>query len=136
MSEAEQIKLLLDALIHFKSQITTATFSNMGFFVITLGWLLTSGESRKFLANHKVCTNMFIILLSGVCFGFIIFTAKIYMNTLNIANTLIGFEGVEESLYEHYMINIVQVIIYDIFEILVYFMVVRVLLSIKKTQPS
>lgn len=136
MENSEQVILLIDALIYFKDQITSAGFTSVGFLVITLGWLLTSSDSRKFLSNHNSCTNILILLICGIFIGFVFLTAFLFQNSITIAKTLEGFPGINSNLYQHYIINIKQVIFFDFFQFLVCTMIVRVSFSLKKKQLS
>lgn len=136
MANAEQIGLLIEALIYFKDQITSAGFTSIGFLVITLGWLLTSNDTRKFLSNHISCTNILILLICGIFVGFAFLTAMLYQNSIVIAGTLEGFQEIDSNLYQHYIINLKQVIFFDFFQFLVCAMIVRVAISLKKQQLS
>jgi hypothetical protein len=123
-------KILIEALIYFKDQITTAAFSNMTLLVVTLGWLITSESARKFLNTHKICINYFIALIIGIFVGFVVFTYILYGNSCKIYDTL-KESGIGKEFFQHYAINYWQIVFYIIFELLVCMMIIRALFSIK-----
>ena len=63
MEQIEQLKLLLEGLNAIRQEFITDNLKVYGFFLLIIGWLISSEKTRAYLSNHKQVKPYAIIVL-------------------------------------------------------------------------
>ncbi|MBI5825480.1 MAG: hypothetical protein HZB18_15735 [Chloroflexi bacterium] len=103
MDDKDKINTLLNALIFFRSQYLSASYSTMGFTIIAAGWLVTSRSARVFLNSHRWLglSSIFMIILTYI--GYWKLSLGVQAISQGIADKLSKFVDAS-GMYEHYII--------------------------------
>jgi hypothetical protein len=105
MTDSEKITTLLNALIFFRSQYLSSSYSTMGFTFIVAGWLITSGSARVFLHSHRWLglSSIFVAILAYI--GYWKLSLGVQAISQGIADQLSQFVDAT-GMYEHYTITL------------------------------
>ena len=104
MDDKDKFNALLNALIFFRSQYLSNSYSSMGFTVIAAGWLITSRSARVFLNSHRWLglSSIFLMILTYI--GYWKLSLGVQAISQGIADKLSKLVDAP-GLYEHYTIT-------------------------------
>lgn len=110
-SDSEKLKILVAALERYQANYNTSAYSTMGFWLLGLGWLMTSEPARELMVDD-------ILTISAICFvwlNWVLFSYASY-RVYKISNKL--FQRLENweyanGTFEHAKMPLVVMVIYS-----------------------
>lgn len=81
---SEKLKILIAALERYQANYNTSAYSTMGFWLLGLGWLLTSTNTRDIIGDQKYLPEAAIafIWINWVLFSYASYRLFVVANTL------------------------------------------------------
>jgi len=127
MTETQKILELLKALNQYNEQFVSCSYSTMGFYLLVLGWLITSKSARSFICQHKKLTVVASVFLLLMLVGYIFMSFRCLNESRSLYEQLTGFDGTDGPLFEHDRLTMIGVSIFCLFHALVCFLVLYML---------
>ncbi|MGY3571985.1 hypothetical protein [Vibrio paucivorans] len=73
--DSDRLKILIAALERYQANYNTSAYSTMGFWLVGVGWLLTSESAREFIFLHE---NIKFASIAFIWINWILFTYASY----------------------------------------------------------
>ncbi|MDC5819608.1 hypothetical protein OPW19_07160 [Vibrio europaeus] len=113
-SDEERLKILIAALERYQANYNTSAYSTMGFWLVGLGWLLTSSSARSFIETQpylKVASIVFI-WLNWVLFSYASY--RVYKVSNKLYDRLVNWKYAEGA-FEHAKMPLASIALYSVF---------------------
>ncbi|MHC6529481.1 hypothetical protein [Vibrio proteolyticus] len=111
-SDDERLKILIAALERYQANYNTSAYSTMGFWLLGLGWLLTSESARLSIETQPYLkeASVVFIWLNWVLFTYASF--RVYRVSNNLYDKLSSWKYAE-GVFEHAKMPLVSIVLYS-----------------------
>ncbi|KKD58072.1 hypothetical protein RN22_23020 [Grimontia sp. AD028] len=127
LNDTERLKILIAALERYQANYNTSSYSTMGFWLLGLGWLLTSDSARTFIGNEGNMLREAAIVF--IWLNWLLFTYasyRVYKVSDNLYKQLENWEFAKGS-FEHAKMPLAAISLYSVFIALVVVLITVVL---------
>lgn len=104
ITDADRVKLMVDALKHYQDGFTKSSYSSMGFQLLVAGWLMTSHDAQGFLGAHPTLGSVGIAIIILCAAGYVMMSVRIQRLSQGIGDRLATIPGAGGT-YEHFVIT-------------------------------
>ncbi len=132
----DKFNLAYESLKEIHHCYTTDVMKSLAFLLICIGWFITSNKSRDFIKNNKIVRISSIVAL--VIIGIIHIREQIntYMSSQHIVSDLSNMNYLDMKYYEHYEINLGQLIANSIMNIVLFVVLILIILSLRELKDK